>query len=81
VSRSSRTLTPASQSKRSRKRDRYNFFKKINLNNIFESAFGDSNLIQQVAHVEASAKRVSSPLKEFFENNSKNLNEEQRKIF
>jgi len=52
-----------------------------NLNNIFESAFGDSNLIQQVARVEESVRKVSSFLKELFENNSKNLNEKQREIF
>jgi len=34
-----------------------------------------------VARVEGSAKRISSPLKELFKNNSKNLNERQREIF
>jgi len=57
------------------------FLRKINLNNIFESAFGDSNAIQQVACIEKSAERVSVSLKELFVNNSKNLNEEQREIF
>jgi len=57
------------------------FFRRINLNNIFESIFGDSNVIQQVARVEKSVERVSSSLKELFVNNSENLNEKQREIF
>jgi len=34
-----------------------------------------------VARVKGSAERISSPLKELFENNSKNLNEGQHEIF
>jgi len=60
---------------------RVDFLRRINLNNIFESAFGDSNVIQQVARVEEFAERVSFFLKELFVNNSKNLNEKQREIF
>jgi len=52
------------------------FLKRINLNNIFDSAFGNLNVIKQVAHIKEFTERVSFPLKELFVNNSKNLNEE-----
>jgi len=60
---------------------RIDFLRRINLNNIFEAAFRNSNVIQQVTRVEESTERVSFFLKELFLNNSKNLNEEKREIF
>jgi len=57
------------------------FLRKINLNNIFDSVFGESNVSKQVAHVGEFTKRVPFSLKELFVNHSKNLNEGQREIF
>jgi len=57
------------------------FLRRVNLNNIFESVFGDSNSFQQEARVEESVDRVPFPLGELFKGNSKNLNEGQREIF
>jgi len=57
------------------------FLRRINLNNIFNSVFGESNVSKQVARVGEFIERVSFSLKELFVNNSKNLDEEQREIF
>jgi len=57
------------------------FLRRVNLNNIFESVFGDSNSFQQVARVEESIGRIPFSLRELFKENSKSLDEGQREIF
>jgi len=57
------------------------FLRRVNLNNIFESVFRDSNSFQQVARVEESVGRIPFSLRELFKENSKSLNEGQREIF
>jgi len=40
-----------------------NFLRRVNLNNIVDSAFGDSNVINQVARVEELTERIFFSLK------------------
>ena len=48
------------------------FLKIVNLENVFESAFRVSGLEGKIARIEKSSGRVPVPLKELFDNNSKN---------
>jgi len=57
------------------------FLRRVNLSNVFDSVFGESNVSKQVARVGEFNERVSCSLNELFVNYSKNLNEGQREIF
>jgi hypothetical protein len=60
------------------------FLKKLNLDNVFESAFGNINkniLDIDCARVEVSSQKVPSLLEELFIKHSKNLNFDQQEIF
>jgi hypothetical protein len=66
------------------------FLKKINLEGIFEFAFGSTNKekkVQSCSRIKVSPEKVPSPekdrsiLKELFENNSANLDKAQKDIF
>jgi len=57
------------------------FLKKIGLENIFDSAFGNASVVHEIARIDYSSEKISYSLEELFKNNLKNLNEEQQGIF
>lgn len=58
-----------------------NFLRIVNLERIFESDFGTQELVQEIARIEDSSEEIPVFLKEFFERDSINLNNAQKRIF
>lgn len=57
------------------------FLKIVNLEQTFETVFGISELIKEVARIEVSSEKVPISLKELYNENSQNLNDLEKEIF
>ena len=57
------------------------FLKIINLEKVFETAFGTPELIKEVARIKDSSEKVLVSLKELFNENSRNLDSSEKEIF